>query len=307
MVECTTAPPHRPHARTYTTVLGLRPSATQEDRWRLDVGFHPDVVGAGCRRRAAAAKRAGRWNRGENAAHSNAPSQGRAAVQGAGYPSQRARSRTRRSMDRRSSVGARLQGRLADGKSAARGADRIAQHEWRRGRRRLFVVGCERRRQRTAAAAAAGQAVRRNRPGGHQDGQDDQGLPSPVADRRPRHHLGRADADAMVHGVEHQCAGGARPERQPAHSAPDSGHRRSSARSRLGQRQDLVSNRWRPRDSEARSGIGQVLELVTLSRTSDPDPHGMCIHDGYMYYCDAGLTAPGPGSEPAQVCRIKMA
>ena len=51
---------------------------------------------------------------------------------------------------------------------------------------------------------------------------------------------------------------------------------------------------------------GKLLEIVTLSRTSDPDPHGMCIHDGYMYYCDAGLTAPGPGSEPAQVCRFKM-
>src|SRR2546422_6698689 len=52
---------------------------------------------------------------------------------------------------------------------------------------------------------------------------------------------------------------------------------------------------------------GKVLEIVTLSRTSDPDPHGMCIHDGYMYYCDAGLTAPGPGSDPAQICRFKMA
>jgi len=51
---------------------------------------------------------------------------------------------------------------------------------------------------------------------------------------------------------------------------------------------------------------GKVLEVVKLSPTSDPDPHGMCLHDGYMYYCDAGLTAPGPGSEPAQVCRIKM-
>lgn len=49
-----------------------------------------------------------------------------------------------------------------------------------------------------------------------------------------------------------------------------------------------------------------MLEIVKLSATSDPDPHGMCIHDGYMYYCDAGLTAPGPGSEPAQICRFKM-
>jgi streptogramin lyase len=51
---------------------------------------------------------------------------------------------------------------------------------------------------------------------------------------------------------------------------------------------------------------GKVLEIITISRTADPDPHGMCIHDGYIYYCDAGLTAPGPGSEPAMVCRFKM-
>ncbi len=52
---------------------------------------------------------------------------------------------------------------------------------------------------------------------------------------------------------------------------------------------------------------GKVLEIVKLSPTADPDPHGMCIHGGHMYYCDAGLTAPGPGSEPAMVCRFKMA
>ncbi|MGH9386244.1 MAG: hypothetical protein ACRD2N_18365 [Vicinamibacterales bacterium] len=52
---------------------------------------------------------------------------------------------------------------------------------------------------------------------------------------------------------------------------------------------------------------GKVLEIVKLSPTSDPDPHGMCIHDGYIYYCDAGLTAPGPGSEPAAVCRFRLA
>jgi hypothetical protein len=51
---------------------------------------------------------------------------------------------------------------------------------------------------------------------------------------------------------------------------------------------------------------GRVLEIIKLSPTSDPDPHGMCIHNGYMYYCDAGLTAPGPGSEPALVCRFKL-
>lgn len=51
---------------------------------------------------------------------------------------------------------------------------------------------------------------------------------------------------------------------------------------------------------------GRVLEIVTLSKTSDPDPHGMCIHNGYMYYCDAGLTALGPGSEPRTICRFRL-
>lgn len=55
------------------------------------------------------------------------------------------------------------------------------------------------------------------------------------------------------------------------------------------------------------ANTGRVLEIVKLSPTTDPDPHGMCIHDSYMYYCDAGLTAPGPGSEPAMVCRFEMA
>jgi streptogramin lyase len=51
---------------------------------------------------------------------------------------------------------------------------------------------------------------------------------------------------------------------------------------------------------------GRVLEVIKLSPTSDPDPHGMCIHNGYMYYCDAGLTAPGPGSAPGMICRFKL-
>jgi streptogramin lyase len=52
---------------------------------------------------------------------------------------------------------------------------------------------------------------------------------------------------------------------------------------------------------------GRVLETITLSPTSDPDPHGMCVHGGYMYYCDAGLTATGAGSDPGMVCRFKLA
>jgi len=33
---------------------------------------------------------------------------------------------------------------------------------------------------------------------------------------------------------------------------------------------------------------GRVVEILQLSKT-DPDPHGLCVHDGKLYYCDAGL------------------
>jgi hypothetical protein len=50
---------------------------------------------------------------------------------------------------------------------------------------------------------------------------------------------------------------------------------------------------------------GKVLEAVKLS-ASDPEPHGACIHDSYMYYCDAGLTETGPGSAPGFICRFRL-
>ena len=50
---------------------------------------------------------------------------------------------------------------------------------------------------------------------------------------------------------------------------------------------------------------GRVLEVIKISQ-DDPDPHGMCIHNGGMYYCDAGLTETSPGSAPGYVCRIEM-
>jgi streptogramin lyase len=54
------------------------------------------------------------------------------------------------------------------------------------------------------------------------------------------------------------------------------------------------------------ANTGRILEIITLSPTTDPDPHGMCIHNGYMYYCDAGLTALGPGSAPGMICRFRL-
>jgi len=47
------------------------------------------------------------------------------------------------------------------------------------------------------------------------------------------------------------------------------------------------------------------LEIIKIS-ASDPDPHGLALHDGYLYYCDSGLTAPGPGTSPGQICRFKL-
>ncbi len=51
---------------------------------------------------------------------------------------------------------------------------------------------------------------------------------------------------------------------------------------------------------------GRLLERITLSK-EDPDPHGMCLYKGHLYYCDAGI-APGGQSNGSPsagyVCRI---
>ena len=55
---------------------------------------------------------------------------------------------------------------------------------------------------------------------------------------------------------------------------------------------------------------GKLLEIVTLAK-DDPDPHGMCFHDGHLYYCDAGLMAVAPygptgSSSVGYICRIDL-
>ncbi len=51
---------------------------------------------------------------------------------------------------------------------------------------------------------------------------------------------------------------------------------------------------------------GRLLVVIALTK-DDPDPHGMCLYRGHLYYCDAGI-APGgkdTGSAGAgYVCRI---
>ena len=44
---------------------------------------------------------------------------------------------------------------------------------------------------------------------------------------------------------------------------------------------------------------GHLLEAVTLEKGADPDPHGMDLYQGKMYYCDAGIAPPGvPSGSP---------
>jgi streptogramin lyase len=53
---------------------------------------------------------------------------------------------------------------------------------------------------------------------------------------------------------------------------------------------------------------GRLQEIWKLAPT-DPDPHGMCIHNDYVYYCDAGLgggRTPSPGAAPQQICRFSL-
>ena len=53
---------------------------------------------------------------------------------------------------------------------------------------------------------------------------------------------------------------------------------------------------------------GKVLEAVTLSK-EDPDPHGMCMHEGHLYYCDAGFpVGSNVSNDPNSgwICRIDV-
>ena len=63
-----------------------------------------------------------------------------------------------------------------------------------------------------------------------------------------------------------------------------------------------------PRFLKLDAKTGRTLEIVQLT-TSDPDPHGLAMFDGHLYYCDAGIH---PGWEdnrsPATgyICRVDI-
>jgi hypothetical protein len=53
---------------------------------------------------------------------------------------------------------------------------------------------------------------------------------------------------------------------------------------------------------------GRSLDIIQLSK-EDPDPHGLCMHAGSIYYSDAGIAPPGkPSGSPTSgyICRIDL-
>jgi sugar lactone lactonase YvrE len=54
---------------------------------------------------------------------------------------------------------------------------------------------------------------------------------------------------------------------------------------------------------------GKVLEVITFNKGEDPDPHGMCLHEGALYYCDAGFpVGSNVSNDPwsGWICKIDL-
>ena len=52
---------------------------------------------------------------------------------------------------------------------------------------------------------------------------------------------------------------------------------------------------------------GRILKQLSISK-DDPEPHGMTLHQGHLYYCDSGIGSGGiPSGSPgaASICRIE--
>ncbi|MDA1312906.1 MAG: hypothetical protein O2968_06195 [Acidobacteria bacterium] len=54
---------------------------------------------------------------------------------------------------------------------------------------------------------------------------------------------------------------------------------------------------------------GKILEVIQLNKGTDPDPHGLTMHDGMLYYSDSGFVRGGgahPGKYGGYVCRVHL-
>ena len=54
---------------------------------------------------------------------------------------------------------------------------------------------------------------------------------------------------------------------------------------------------------------GRILETIMLEKDKDPDPHGMDMYQGKLYYCDAGISPGATASHSPSagyICRIDV-
>jgi hypothetical protein len=53
---------------------------------------------------------------------------------------------------------------------------------------------------------------------------------------------------------------------------------------------------------------GHVLEEIQLKKGVDPEPHGLALHEGFLYYADAGMagTRPSGGKYSGSICRVAV-
>jgi sugar lactone lactonase YvrE len=68
------------------------------------------------------------------------------------------------------------------------------------------------------------------------------------------------------------------------------------------------SNDWLFIKQDAKDG--HPMEIIELQKGVDPDPHGMDMYQGKMYYCDAGIAPPGIASgspHAGYICRVELA
>ena len=69
----------------------------------------------------------------------------------------------------------------------------------------------------------------------------------------------------------------------------------------------MFSNDYLIQRLDARDG--RVIEAIQLKKGSDPDPHGMTMHRGVLYYSDSGFVRGGgahQGKYGGYICRIHL-
>jgi hypothetical protein len=68
----------------------------------------------------------------------------------------------------------------------------------------------------------------------------------------------------------------------------------------------LFSNDWVIQRLDAQDG--HVLEAYQLEKGDDPEPHGLALHEGALYYADAGLAGskPSGGKYAGYICRFPL-